>query len=87
MTWLSKLLGIDELVDELDELNSQVAKYTKLMRKNKKEYPVLIEPGMYYPSEDDVVGSDEMSGETRKRALYDPYRAWEVFDGEEEEAR
>jgi hypothetical protein len=76
--------GLTEIIEQLDELNSHASAALQVARKMRTTYPVTIEPGMYFPEESDIIGSQEMDVEMRERSLHNPYRNWEVFDDEEE---
>jgi hypothetical protein len=69
---------------QLEELNENIARYMDIIRTKRDKYPVTLEPGVYYPSEDDMVDALNIDLENREHALTNPYRSWEVFDGEEE---
>jgi hypothetical protein len=70
--------------ESICELNNLVSEYTKTQLRSRTNYPVSMEPGVYFPSEEDIYNSAEADIENRERALTNPYRTWEVFDGKEE---
>jgi hypothetical protein len=48
-------------------------------------YEVTSEPGVYNPTEEDMVGYLQQYGEFHADAVADPYRGWDVFDDEDKD--
>jgi hypothetical protein len=75
---------IKEIAREMRNLNGLVIEYTDSKMRYNIEYPISMDPGVYFPTEEDIYNSAEADIENRERALTNPYRTWEVFDGKEE---
>jgi hypothetical protein len=66
-----------------DALNYLALGYSSRNENTNSE--VFSEPGLYNPTEDEMVGYLQQYGDFHADAVSNPYRGWKVFDDETED--
>jgi hypothetical protein len=78
------LKKIDGVILALQNSKIQVVKVPYAIMTDKpfpsEDYPEYIQPGTYYPTEDDIVEASQEQFLNREHELSNPYHGWEVFD-------